>query len=201
MWPLRDRLTSWETSLSSTGPTLPLLKVKFSGLAGCPASLLTSTGNEGTSGAQSLDFSWRFTSVSPSFSLHLFPPAGKSTWVCGLLLKLFWYVYLHVVVLCCFFFNSLCVIHIYFLIFYISLIQFCLSLWLVACWIAFCQKDSNEAAFFRLTDEEKSTFFETICFFSNEWIHRMDTRLLRSDKWWTGGISSTYLNAENSPEK
>ena len=100
-----------------------------------------------------------------------------------------------------FFFNSLCVIHIYFLIFYISLIQFCLSLWLVACWIAFCQKDSNEAAFFRLTDEEKSTFFETICFFSNEWIHRMDTRLLRSDKWWTGGISSTYLNAENSPEK
>lgn len=82
-----------------------------------------------------------------------------------------------------------------------SLIQFSLPLWLFTCWTAFCRKDSNEAAFFQLTDEEKSTFLDTICFFSNEWIHRMDTRLLRSDKRWTGGICSTYLNAENSPEK
>lgn len=65
----------------------------------------------------------------------------------------------------------------------------------------FVRRTPNEAFFLQLTDEEKSTFFDTIWFFNNEWIHCMDTRPLRSDDRWTGGICSAYLNAENSPVK
>lgn len=115
----RERANTWpsistdgqEASSPSTSPVLLSLKVQFNGPADKPVSLLTRTGNDWTSGGQSLDFSWRFTSVSPSFCLHLFPPTGKSIGgVCRFLLKLFWYGYLCVLV----FFLSFCVIQLFF---------------------------------------------------------------------------------------
>lgn len=138
----------------------------------------------------------------PSFCLHLSSPSRQvdlwSLHWCHLLLKFFWHGYLYVSL---FFFPFKFPFK--FLFCYFFLIQFCLAMWLFACWTAFCWKDSDEAAFFRLTEEEKKHILwdYLFSFFSNEWIHRMDTRLLRSDEGWTGGICGTYLNAENSPEK
>lgn len=140
-------------------------------------------------------FSWH-SSLSPSISLHLFLPAGKSMSGVGCLpVKLFRYEYF----LSCLFLFCFFQVHFCFLLF--PQIKFSLPLWLFACWTAFCWKVSNKAAFFQLRDEEKTHSSILFLFFNNEWIHRMDTRLLRSDKRWTGGICSTYLNAENSPEK
>lgn len=103
--------------------------------------------------------------LSPSIGRHPFLPAGKSICgVCHLLLKLCWYGY--ICVLFFFSFFSFCVIQVsFFFKFYFSLIQFGLLLWLFACWTAFCWRDSNDAAFFRLTDKGKKHILWDFLFF------------------------------------
>lgn len=81
-----------------------------------------------------------------------------------------------------------------------------LSVALAVCllWTACSWKDSSEAAFFRETEEENSTFFKTIFFsfiFSNEWIHRRNTWLLRSDEGWTGVNLQHLLKCRKLPWK
>lgn len=60
----------------------------------------------------------------------------------------------------------------------------------------------SEAAFFKVTEEENGIFFFLFLFFpSNEWIHRRDTRLLRSDEGWTAGICRHLFKCWKLPWK